>query len=426
MASGDMPAIYNISGDVGDGGEGAVASNGPVDPRDPRNMFGFATNYQATQNIMHVHNDTGDAVREEANTLHRVAMDAARAEYSAHLAETVHRLDEENGRRTLELHEQFAESRAFFSAQVSQMRGAISAEVNEAVSQRTAQYSAFAQSLHAETVVAENSEKAVGEQRDSILAENHAMQDTINGLNDTVERLRSDLERAQREMVRRDPQPASSLQNVSSVSFLDKRASIFDDPRLFPTQNAQTSGPMPQMIPQQSWTDPISGAMQFDINENARRSSEQERSRSQQNQPTNQPNVERLIGPETTEAEFRAALLGFVRNQHNRPKAKEADSLRLSEFPTPETYRAWKTATREEIRAASDRPDAAFTWVNKVYVNREDKKHLMLELGDPEQFETLDTKLLAALSVYVKFFSCLNNISERMRRPDCCIPLKIC
>ena len=36
--------------------------------------------------------------------------------------------------------------------------------------------------------------------------------------------------------------------------------------------------------------------------------------------------------------------------------------------------------------------------MNKVYVNREDKKNLMLELGDPEQFETLDTKLLAALS----------------------------
>ena len=109
--------------------------------------------------------------------------------------------------------------------------------------------------LAAETVVVENSEKAVGEQRDSILAENHAMQDTINGLNDTVERLRNELERAQREMVRRDPQPASSFQNVSSESFLDKRGSIFDDPRLFPTQNAQTSGPMPQIIPQQSWTD---------------------------------------------------------------------------------------------------------------------------------------------------------------------------
>ena len=74
-----------------------------------------------------------------------------------------------------------AESRAFFSALVSQMRGAISAEVNQAVLQRTAQYSAFAQSLHAETVVAENSEKAVGEQRDSILAKNHAMQDTSLG-----------------------------------------------------------------------------------------------------------------------------------------------------------------------------------------------------------------------------------------------------
>ena len=33
-----------------------------------------------------------------------------------------------------------------------------------------------------------------------------------------------------------------------------------------------------------------------------------------------------------------------------------------------------------------------------MYVNREDKKNLMLGLGDPEQFGTLDTKLLAALS----------------------------
>ena len=177
MASGDIPAIHNIFGDVGDGSDGTVAATGSADPRDPRNVFGFATNYQATQNIMHVHNVTGDAVREEASTLHRVAMDAARAEYSAHLAETVRRLDEENNRRTLELHEQFAESRAFFSAQVNQMRATISANVNEAVAQRTAQYRAFAQSLHAEAIAAGNSEKAISEQRDRILAENHSMQD---------------------------------------------------------------------------------------------------------------------------------------------------------------------------------------------------------------------------------------------------------
>ena len=115
------------------------------------------------------------------------------------------------------------------------MRGAISAEVNEAVSQRTAQHSAFAQSLHAETVVAENSEKVISEQRDKILAESHSMQDTTNGLNDTFERLRSDLEKVQREMARKDPQPASSFQNVSSESCFDKKGNIFD-PRLFPTQ----------------------------------------------------------------------------------------------------------------------------------------------------------------------------------------------
>ena len=36
-----------------------------------------------------------------------------------------------------------------------------------------------------------------------------------------------------------------------------------------------------------------------------------------------------------TGPEFRAALLGFVRNQHDRPKAKEADSLRLSQLLRP-------------------------------------------------------------------------------------------
>ena len=76
----------------------------------------------------------------------------------------------------------------FLSAEVNQMRGAITAEVNEAVSQRTAQYSAFAQSLHAEAVVAQNSQKEISEQRNRILAENPSTQDAING------RLKSELE----------------------------------------------------------------------------------------------------------------------------------------------------------------------------------------------------------------------------------------
>ena len=35
-----------------------------------------------------------------------------------------------------------------------------------------------------------------------------------------------------------------------------------------------------------------------------------------------------------------------------KPKVKEAEVIKLPEFPTPESYRSWKTAAREKIRAA--------------------------------------------------------------------------
>ena len=79
-------------------------------------------------------------------------------------------------------------------------------------------------------------------------------------------------------------------------------------------------------------------------------------------------------------------------------KVKEAETLRFPEFPTPEKYRSWRTAVREEIRAASDRPDEAWTWLLKVYEEREDKRNHMAELGIPADFVTLDTKILAQLS----------------------------
>ena len=140
MHSGSSPAIYNISGDRdGDAGS-SMATPETVDSNDSRNVFGFATNYHETQNVMRVHADTSDVVRDEANALHRVTTDAARAECSAHLAETVRRLDEESSRKSLEMQEQFMESRAFFHAQVNQMRGAISAEVDNAVAQRSEQH----------------------------------------------------------------------------------------------------------------------------------------------------------------------------------------------------------------------------------------------------------------------------------------------
>ena len=72
-----------------------------------------------------------------------------------------------------------------------------------------------------------------------------------------------------------------------------------------------------------------------------------------------------------------------------KPKVKEAESIKLPEFPKPETYRSWKTATREAIRAASDQPDEAFKWVLEVYDKDADHK----TLREPGKFLTLDTGL---------------------------------
>ena len=77
-----------------------------------------------------------------------------------------------------------------------------------------------------------------------------------------------------------------------------------------------------------------------------------------------------------------------------KPKVKEAESIKLPGFPKPETYRSWKTATREAIRAASDQPDEAFKWVLEAY----DKDADHTKLREPGKFLTLETKLLAALT----------------------------
>ena len=48
-------------------------------------------------------------------------------------------------------------------------------------------------------------------------------------------------------------------------------------------------------------------------------------------------------------------------SDEEKPKVKEAESIKLPGFPKPETYRSWKTATREAIRAASEKPDESMT-----------------------------------------------------------------
>ena len=98
----------------------------------------------------------------------------------------------------------------------------------------------------------------------------------------------------------------------------------------------------------------------------------------------------KLIGS----AHLTRLLAGSEGSSEEKPKVKEAETVKLPDFPNPESYRAWKTATRESIRAASDQPDAAFDWVLQVY----NKDTTIETLRDPGKFVTLDTKILASLS----------------------------
>ena len=75
-------------------------------------------------------------------------------------------------------------------------------------------------------------------------------------------------------------------------------------------------------------------------------------------------------------------------------KAKEADKVLIPKFPTPEKYRDWKIKVRDNIAAASAKPDEARTWVGKVYRDSQ----TIDALDDSDGFATLDAKLLASLT----------------------------
>ena len=65
--------------------------------------------------------------------------------------------------------------------------------------------------------------------------------------------------------------------------------------------------------------------------------------------------------------------------------------MNVAIFPEPLAFRNWKAALRQEVAAASGRPDPAFAWFQEV-----DRKSF-LKLADPGDFSSLDTKLAAGL-----------------------------
>ena len=86
------------------------------------------------------------------------------------------------------------------------------------------------------------------------------------------------------------------------------------------------------------------------------------------------------------------------KSSESKPKVREADTIKLADQATPEAYRHWKIAVREEIRAASDKPDKAWEWLAEVYDKNLKPAEKMEKLQDPGDFGTLDIKLLAALT----------------------------
>ena len=82
------------------------------------------------------------------------------------------------------------------------------------------------------------------------------------------------------------------------------------------------------------------------------------------------------------------------KDKDHESKAKEADKILIPKFPTPEKYRDWKIKVRDNIAAASAKPDEARSWVGKVYKDSQ----TIDALDDSEGFATLDAKLLASLT----------------------------
>ena len=61
--------------------------------------------------------------------------------------------------------------------------------------------------------------------------------------------------------------------------------------------------------------------------------------------------VKEKPSPETLLVKALQSMMGKG-NDDGKPKAKEAETIKLLDFPTPETYRSWRLAAREAIRAA--------------------------------------------------------------------------
>ena len=78
----------------------------------------------------------------------------------------------------------------------------------------------------------------------------------------------------------------------------------------------------------------------------------------------------------------------------DKPRVKEADTVKIPAFPLAETYRNWKIKTREAVVAASADLDNTFRWVSESWKETQTRE----ALWKVAPLATLDAKLLSALA----------------------------
>ena len=73
-----------------------------------------------------------------------------------------------------------------------------------------------------------------------------------------------------------------------------------------------------------------------------------------------------------------------------KPRTKEAESIKLNDMPAPETYRQWRNHGRDEVKSCSDKPDEAWSWLNEVFDTKtprvELEKHDFKNLGNSSRW----------------------------------------
>ena len=73
-----------------------------------------------------------------------------------------------------------------------------------------------------------------------------------------------------------------------------------------------------------------------------------------------------------------------------KPRTKEAESIKLNDMPAPETYRQWRKHVRDEVKSCSDKPNEAWSWLNEVFDTKTPRVELEKRLQEPGKFITLD------------------------------------